>query len=181
MCVWICISSVPRKRAQLSSTARAERQTEGCPAFLPIDRLFLSQPLYSQDAVCFQGFSLHLLTGTEAPGAGCCAAPPSSTARNDPCGSHILHLCCCCCCCCLLLRVSATWSHGEVIDRNSLPGRKGRRGKVNVKKSIEKGRHTHIYSLPELICVAAPRGEVSASSPAAAYFSCSFFHVFQTC
>lgn len=49
--------------------------------------------------------------------------------------------------------------------QNSLPGRKGRRGKVNVKKSIEKGRHTHIYSLTELICVAAPRGEVSASSP----------------
>lgn len=52
---------------------------------------------------------------------------------------------------------------------------------MNVKKSTEKGRHTHISSLTELICVAAPRGEVSTSSPAAAYFSCSFFHVFQTC
>lgn len=38
-------------------------------------------------------------------------------------------------CCGFLLRVSATWAHGEVIDGNSLPERKGRREKRNAKKN----------------------------------------------
>lgn len=135
------------------------------PSFLPIDWLFFSQPLYPQGALWSHGFFLPLLMGTEELGASGCAAPLSSTAGNYPCGSCILHQCCCCCC--FLLRVSATWSHGRVRDRNSVPGRKGRREKVDMKKhklkkSTVKGRHAYIYSV---ICVAAPRGEVSTSSP----------------
>lgn len=53
-----------------------------------------------------------------------------STTHCYLCGSRILYRRCCC----SLLRASATWSHGEVIDGNSLPKREGRREKVNGKK-----------------------------------------------
>lgn len=89
-----------------------------------------------------------------------------STTHNYLCGSRILYQCCCC----FLLRVSATWSHGEVIDSNSLPKRKGRREKVNVKKkktkkNVEKDSCTYIYSLMELICVTARKDNITTSSP----------------
>lgn len=92
-----------------------------------------------------------------------------STTHNYLCGSRILYQCCCCC---FLLRVRATWSHGEVTDSNSLPKRKGRREKVNVKngkekkkRSIEKDSHVYIYSLTEQIGIAAPKDNITISSP----------------
>lgn len=63
---------------------RVERQSEVCPAFLPIDWSFLSQPLYSQGAPWFHGFLLPLLMGTEVLGASCGAFSPSSTTGNYP-------------------------------------------------------------------------------------------------